>query len=68
VTAGLASITTAEREAIVLLASGKPIKTVAYTLQVSERTVASRLASAQAKMGVRTRIQAAVIAAKAGWI
>ncbi|MCZ7433452.1 helix-turn-helix transcriptional regulator [Streptomyces sp. WMMC1477] len=57
-----------DRELLSLLASGLKDRTIARALGVTERTVGRRLTELMAELGVETRFQAGVQAARRGWI
>src|SRR5699024_5667242 len=55
-----------EREVVVRVAQGLSNARVAQQLYVSEGTVKTHLASAQSRLGVRNRVEVAVLAERAG--
>jgi DNA-binding NarL/FixJ family response regulator len=59
-------LTTSEHEVLVLIARGLDNGTIANTLAKSEKTVRNQISSIFAKLGVRTRAQAIVLARDAG--
>ncbi|MBI4495082.1 MAG: response regulator transcription factor [Chloroflexi bacterium] len=61
------SLTQREREVLGLVCQGLGNKEVAQRLFLSVRTVENHLASIYAKLGVRTRTEAAVMAVQQGW-
>ena len=62
----LAVLTTREREVLTLLARGETSARIAGELSVSEHTVRTHMQNIFAKLGVRSRVQAAAIAVKRG--
>lgn len=56
------------RQVVVLLAHGLTDEAISRRLGVSVRTVRGRLAKVMAELGVRTRFQAGVVAARVGWL
>ena len=60
------SLTPRELEIVRLVAQGMSNQEVAATLYLGQATVKSHLASAQAKLGVRNRVQVGVLVAQAG--
>jgi DNA-binding NarL/FixJ family response regulator len=50
------------------MASGMKDRTLARALGVTERTVGRRLTELMAELGVETRFQAGVQAARRGWL
>lgn len=62
----LASLTVREREVLALLAGGMTNKAIANTLGVTEKTVKSHLGRVFAKLDVRDRTQAALLAREHG--
>jgi two-component system, NarL family, response regulator LiaR len=61
------SLTAKEREVLKLVCMGLRNKEIACNLDLSARTVESHLDSVFNKLGVRSRTEAAVIAAQHGW-
>lgn len=60
--AALAVLTNREREVLGLLGAGLPNRALARQLGIAERTVKAHIAHIIGKLGLRTRIEAAVIA------
>jgi DNA-binding NarL/FixJ family response regulator len=63
---GLDLLTTREREVLVLLARGRSNQQVADALTVSETTAKTHVSRVLAKLGCRTRLEAAALAHRAG--
>lgn len=59
-------LTPREREVLVLLAGGANSQEIAETLDISPQTARTHLQKVMKKMGVHSRLQAAVIAVRAG--
>ena len=57
-----------QREIVSLIASGYSDKQIALTLRVSKRTVCTQLERLYAMNGVRSRAQAVLIWAQAGFV
>jgi DNA-binding CsgD family transcriptional regulator len=57
-----------DRELLSLMASGMKDRALARALGVTERTVGRRLTELMAELGVETRFQAGVQAARRGWL
>ncbi|MFE1775867.1 helix-turn-helix transcriptional regulator [Streptomyces sp. NPDC059008] len=55
-------LTTREREVLLLLAGGPSNRSLAQHLGVAERTVRAHLTSITRKLGVRSRLEAALLA------
>lgn len=62
----MAALSDRERDVAVAVARGLSNAEAAQALYVSEGTVKSHLAAAQAKLGVRNRVEVAVLAERAG--
>lgn len=62
----MAALSDRERDVAVAVARGLSNAEAAQSLYVSEGTVKSHLAAAQAKLGVRNRVEVAVLAERAG--
>ncbi|MEU5723851.1 helix-turn-helix transcriptional regulator [Micromonospora sp. NPDC047738] len=56
------------RRVVALLAQGLTDDAIARRLGLSVRTVRARVARVMAELGVRTRFQAGVVAARSGWL
>lgn len=61
-TAPITNLTNREREVLNLLGTGLPNRRIARTLRISERTVKAHVHSIQDKLGVESRLQAALLA------
>jgi DNA-binding NarL/FixJ family response regulator len=68
VTARLQSLSAREREVLTLIAQGRSNGEIAATLFVGEATVKTHVARMLAKLGVRDRIQAIVLAYESGFV
>jgi len=62
------ALTEGEMEVLRLVAQGADNKTVADRLALSERTVANRLSEIYRKLHVNSRLQAALVALRRGWV
>jgi DNA-binding NarL/FixJ family response regulator len=62
----LAALSPRERQVLTLLARGKPVKSIGLVLEISPRTVNVHAASIIRKLGAANRLQAVVIAIRAG--
>lgn len=60
------SLSDRERQVLRLLADGHTVRAIARTLDVSERAVGRRRASALAKLGARSTAQAIAVAYRTG--
>lgn len=65
-TLGLASLTTREREVLRLLAAGRSTGQIAQALSISKPTVKSHVSHVLQKLGVQDRVQAVLLAHRAG--
>jgi two-component system, NarL family, response regulator LiaR len=63
-----ASLTERESEVLQLLARGATNKSIAHALGVGEATVKSHVSSLLAKLGLKSRTQAALHALREGWV
>lgn len=64
----LSPLTARQREVLALCAQGKSDWEIAQVLDISPATAHEHIEAAKKKLGVRTRVQAAVLAAQKGWI
>jgi DNA-binding NarL/FixJ family response regulator len=62
ITTTITNLTNREREVLGLLGTGLPNRRIARTLSISERTVKAHVHSIQDKLGVESRLQAALLA------
>jgi DNA-binding NarL/FixJ family response regulator len=65
---GLGLLTSREREVLVLLGEGRSNQQVARALTVSETTAKTHVSRVLAKLGCRTRLEAAAVAHRAGLV
>ena len=65
---GLDLLTAREREVLVLLGEGRSNQQVAQALTVSETTAKTHVSRVLAKLGCRTRLEAAAVAHRAGLV
>jgi DNA-binding NarL/FixJ family response regulator len=63
---GLAALTEQERNVLALLAQGLSNREIGARLHISERTVRSHMTGVLAKLGLTSRTQAALYAAREG--
>ncbi len=66
--AGLGSLTTREREILVLVAEGMSNREIATELVISERTARTHVSSLLGKLGLSSRTQAALVAIREGLV
>ncbi len=66
--AGATELTSREREVLILLARGRSNKEIAQALRVVEGTIKNHLTSTFAKLGVTTRLEAAMVARDMGLV
>lgn len=64
--AGPDPLTDRETEVLILLADGKTNKEIAFKLSIGEKTVKTHVSSILAKLGLQSRTQAALYAARQG--
>ena len=64
----LATLSPTEREVLVLAAKGLTIREISAHVGCRALTVNDHMKAIYAKLDVSTRVEAAVIAAKAGWV
>ena len=62
----LAALSRRERQVLTLLARGKSVKSIGLVLEISPRTVNVHAAAIVRKLGADNRLQAVVIAIRAG--
>ena len=62
----LATLSPRERQVLALLARGKPVKSIGLVLEISPRTVNVHAAALVRKLRVDNRVQAVVVAIRAG--
>jgi two-component system, NarL family, response regulator LiaR len=65
---GPASLTARESQVLVLVANGRANKEIARELRIGQETVKTYVSNVLAKLGVRTRTEAALYAVQAGFI
>ena len=63
---GVDALTTRETDVLRLVAGGKANKEIAFELGIGEKTVKTHVSNVLSKLGVQSRTQAALYAAKAG--
>jgi len=61
-------LTPRERETLILVARGMVVKEIAYSLQVSEKTVRNHISSIYRKLAVYDRSQLVIYALKKGLV
>jgi DNA-binding NarL/FixJ family response regulator len=62
------TLTERETDVLRLLAEGKANKEIAQTLNIGEKTVKTHVSNVLAKLGVQSRTQAALYAARIGMV
>jgi DNA-binding NarL/FixJ family response regulator len=64
----LATLSPRERQVLSWLARGKPVKNIGLVLEISPRTVHLHAAAIVRRLGVENRLQAVVLAIRAGML
>ncbi|NDK31958.1 response regulator transcription factor [Nesterenkonia sp. Hz 6-5] len=68
VPSGVSALTERERTVLILVGQGRSNREIAQELNISERTARTHVSNMLAKLNVRSRTQAALIAVKAGMV
>lgn len=65
---GLGSLSTREREVLILVARGLSNRAIAAALSITERTARTHVSNVLTKMNLTSRTQAALVAVKEGLV